>query len=512
MNDDDKLRPAQESPQPVRAGAESDPQAHEQTVTPLDSRLALLDRTDFGNAQRLLARFGDDLFFVHGVGYLAWDGTRWRTDQSDLAIRRFAHQTADRIREETTALRQEDSGREDWRGHFKWEKASQNSSRIEAMIREAKPYIERSVDAFDVNDFLFNAANRTLDLGQPPEHWEPDIEGPYIEPRKPHRDDLITLRAHAKYNPEALCPHWDRFLAEIAPDPAIREFLQRWSGYLLTGSGEEQVLVICYGLGANGKSTFMETIAHVLGEYAVGLPFASLLHNDRKRGSEATPDIARLRGARLVVTSEPDIGARFSESTIKQLTGGDRVTARDLHKGFFEFKPSFKLMLSVNNRPQVRGQDEGIWRRLLMVPFERVIPAGRRDRRLPDKLRLETSGILNWMILGYCKWRAGGLAVPDQVNEATRDYRESEDPVGSFLSSETQVEPNASVRASHLYKAYQRWCQENGDTAYSQKGFGRIITERGIPRSKSGVYFYRGIELVRPVDDSDHPTNTTTPE
>lgn len=469
----------------------------------LDLQLAMLDRSDFANGQRLVRRHGHNVCYVYGIGYLSWDGVRWLRDPSDLHVRRLAHQTGDLIATEAAALQQTGHEHDACRELIKWRLASQNSARIEAMIREARPYVEQSIDLLDAKDFTFNAANISIDLNLPPDHWESDIEVPFIAARSPLRDDLITLKANVDYDPDASCPNWERFLSEALPDSEIREFLQRWCGYVLTGSGEEQVLVICFGIGANGKSTFMETISYILGEYATGLPFASLLHNDRKRGSEATPDIARLRGARLVVTSEPDIGARFSESTIKQLTGGDRVTARDLHKGFFEFRPTFKLMLSVNNRPQIRGQDEGIWRRLLLVPFDRVIPAARRNRRLPEALKLEASGILNWMIDGYCDWRVNGLGVPDRVNAATKDYRESEDPVGSFLSGETRAEKNASIRATDLYRAYLRWCHENSETEFSQQAFGRIVTERGLPKVKSGVYYYRGIELVRPLDDTD---------
>ena len=213
---------------------------------------------------------------------------------------------------------------------------------------------------------------------------------------------------------------------------------------------------------------------------------------------------------RLVVTSEPDLGARFSESTIKQLTGGDRLTARSLNQDFFEFRPTFKLMLSANHRPQIRGQDEGIWRRLLLVPFETVIPVERRDKQLPERLKAEASGILNWMLEGYCLWRTMGLQVPAQVREATQDYRESEDPVGNFLSSETRAAPASSVRASDLYQAYQQWCHDNGEAEFKQKAFGQILTERGFKREKKSVNFYLGIELVRPLDERDSHAGSET--
>mgnify|MGYP003667548789 CR=1 FL=1 len=486
-----------------------EPMEHNGDIEDQNLELAHFGHTDVANARRLLSRYGRDIAYVSGIGFLVWDGMRWCPDRSDLAVRPLAHRVADEIQFEARALRAAAADREVVDALFKWRRTSENSARVEAMIREARPYVQKSIESLDSNTFLVNASNGvTIRLGEPPEHFEPGLDLPFVTPGSPDRDDLLTRQLGVAFEQDATCPNWEKFLSEILPDTELRAFLQRWCGYLLTGSVEEQVLVICHGLGANGKSTLLETLSFVLGDYAVGLSFASLLRDERKRGSDASPDISRLRGTRLAVASEPDTGARFSESTIKQLTGGDRITAREIYHSFVEFQPTFKLMLSVNNRPQIRGQDEGIWRRLLMLPFERIIPPEQRDRRLPEKLKSEGSGILNWMIGGYCDWRVNGLNVPDRVRHATEDYREHEDPVGSFLSSRTRPEPNKNIRATELYGEYSQWCHENGESTYNQKAFGRIMSERGIERVKKGVYFYRGIELIKtPPDTDDSPSD-----
>ena len=474
----------------------------EQPGDNLDLRLALFEKTDHANGLRFVERFGGDVKYVPGIGFLVWDGHRYVVDRSGNTVRRRAHETNQIMDRELVALVVDGASRQAVEALRKWKLSSQSSARIDAMIREARPYLECKADELDTANFLFNAANYTIELHDPPEHWEPGADTPFITAREPRRDDFVTLRAKAPYDASATCPLWNAFLNKVQPAEEIRDYLQRLCGYAMTGSVEEQILAFLLGNGANGKSTFLETIAYVMGDYACTVPIASLMHDDRRRGSEASPDIARIRGRRLVRSSEPDIGSRLSESTVKQLTGGDRVIARSLHQDFVEFQPTFKLMVSANNRPSIRGQDEGIWRRIHLIPFDTMIPVEQRDRKLIDKLQDEAPGILNWIIKGYCAWRVNGLKVPPQVSEATREYRESEDPVGAFLASETIRGSNLSVRAKDLYQSYLRWCDENAETALSQNLFGRILTERGIRRVKSGITVYRGIELVLRPDDS----------
>ena len=314
--------------------------------------------------------------------------------------------------------------------------------------------------------------------------------------RKHRRSDRITRTAEVAYDADADCPMFRDFLDEILPDREIQTFLQQWYGYAMTGVTTEQLVVLFHGKGANGKSTLMKIIGRCMGDYTLALPFASLLHDDRRRGSEATPDLARLPGARLVTAAEPETGARFSESMIKQMTGGEPMAVRHLNKGFFEFDPVFKLALSFNKRPTVRGHDEGIWRRLLLVPFDVAIAREHQDKGLDDRLKTEAAGVLNWMIGGFEMWRKEGLRVPDKVRAATESYRSDSDPIGLFLRDGTRARPGERLRAGRLYEAYRAWCKGAAMEPVNGNLFGRILSDKGLPKERSAYVYYLDIELV----------------
>ncbi len=244
----------------------------------------------------------------------------------------------------------------------------------------------------------------------------------------------------------------------------------------------------------------------------MSLPFASLLHDDNKRGSEATPDLARLPGARMVAASEPDVGVRISESVIKALTGGEEITVRQLHRNFFEFTPAFKLMLSFNNRPQVRGQDEGVWRRILMVPFEVTIPRKERNPHLLDwsqgstnPLIPEVSGILNWMVDGFEQWAEMGLQPPEEVMAATEAYRADQDPVRQFFGTACYESLAGRVQSSRLFAAFEKWRKDNALDAITHTQFGRALADMGIKKETIGVVFYTGIDLKAEYDPTLNP-------
>lgn len=481
----------------------------------LNLRCARLPKNDIGNARRLIERFGEDLLFVQDIGWHVWTGKLWNAERGEMEAQLRAHQVSQLVKDEAEALEEdgpwggesEKAFAERLERHHKWAIASGNSARVHALLREAVPYLAVPPEALDRDQLAFNVENGTLRLVKDVRR-EKDLECPdpevdrWIEVvtgrvrRDPHRrGDRIAKIAPVKYRPKAACPQFEAFLARILPDEAVRGFLQRYFGYAITGDTSEQCLVLLHGEGANGKSTLIDVITWIMGDYATSLPFASLLHDDKRRGSEATPDIARLPGARLVSASEPEIGQRFSESLLKSLTGGDVMTVRHLNKGFFEFLPTFKLVLSFNHRPNVRGQDEGIWRRLLLVPFEVKIPKDERDRFLKDKLKGEASGILNWLLEGARLWLEEGLAVPDQVRAATDAYRSESDPVGQFLATATWHEAGSTVQASKLYKAYTSWCHDSAVTPLSQTAFGKTLGDRGYRKSRMGTYFYQDLRL-----------------
>lgn len=493
-----------------------------------DLRLALLPRNDIGNAKRLIERFGLDLLHVPDIGWHVWAESHWDRRTGERQAQLLAHRTVAAIKDEAKALEDhgpfeeppEDveepaakSADKEWadfvKGRYAWAIGSGNSGRVSAMLREAAPYQATELEELDADPFMLNVANGTLPLraagGVADGKGSGEGGGGDLVLQPHQREHRITKISPARFDPEAEAPIFRRFLDGILPDGEIQTFLQRWFGYCLTGDTSEQCLVLFHGTGANGKSTLVDTVKWILGDYAMTLPFASLLHDDRRRGSEPTPDLARLPGARLVSAAEPEIGQRFSESLIKTLTGGEAITARHLQQGFFEFTPSFKLVLSFNTKPSVRGQDEGIWRRLLMVPFDVTVPKAQRDRDLAEKLRGEASGILNWMLDGLRLWSEGGLQIPAAVRAATAAYKTESDPLGQFMEMATVRRLGAHVQAKQLYTAYTHWCKENAVEPLSMTAVGRKLGDRGIEKERAGVVFYKDLELLEEFKPSSGP-------
>jgi putative DNA primase/helicase len=455
---------------------------HAQWDGDLDGYCAWRKLNDLGNARRLQARHGADMHTVAGLAWHTWHAGRWDREEGENRARLAAHRTAEAIYQEAAKMKGDDERAKALRAHAH---RSSSSWSITAMLREAEPYLAMPLAAFDAHPELVTVANGTLELGKQVR-------------RRPHRrEDYITKLAPIAYDADADYPLFKEFLADIQPRPEIREFLQRWFGYCLTGWTHEQVMLLCHGGGANGKSTLLDAVRHVLGDYAVVLPFASLLRDDRRRGAEPSPDIARLPGVRLVTAAEPELGRSFSEATIKTLTGEDTLIARRLHQEFFEFTPQFKLVVCCNNRPTVRGQDEGIWRRLLLVPFDVVIPPEQRSKTLQAELRAEAPGILNWLVEGARLYCEGGLAIPETVRAATRSYREESDPIGRFLADWClRGSGVGSVRARRLYQAYKVWCDEEALDPMSQTKFGLRLGDRGIGKMQSNGVFYLDVTLT----------------
>ncbi len=456
----------------------------------LDGQLALKPLNDLGNAERLITRFGHDFLFLRGAGWAAWDGAVWNLDDGETRIELAAHATARALLDETRRLGESLKGNKDGGERVeqfgRFASRSGNGQPLAAMVRRAQPVLTVGMETMDARPDLFNCRNGTLDLSG-------------LEPRLiPHdRQHRITRCANAAYDPDARCEQFLRFAETCWPGGDLEdggsalELIQAWLGYCLTGHTGEQKILCLWGQGANGKSTLLSVIERVLGSYASTLPFASLLHDDRRRGSEATPDLARLPGRRFVVASEPDRGARFSESMIKTLTGGDTIIARHLHHGFFEFVPEFKLTLSFNAKPRIVGGDEGIWRRLILVPCTTFIPPEKRDAALPAKLMGEASGILNWLLDGWRAWRRSGLPMPSSVKAATEAYRVVSDPLGSWLEWATEPAPGERIAAKRMFECYVAYCRENGEEPVNPNWFGRMLTDRNVARSKiGGVNYY----------------------
>ena len=257
-------------------------------------------------------------------------------------------------------------------------------------------------------------------------------------PITPERSQLITKQAGTKFDPAATCPIWRSFLSQVTDgDQDLAAFLQRMAGYLLTGITDEQCLFLLLGPGANGKSVFLNTLQSLMGDYASSTPPETLLA--RRDTAAATPDLARLRGARLVVASEPRDGSVMEEALVKRLTGQDKIVCRDLYSSFFEYYPTFKFVLATNSKPIIQGTDHAIWRRIHLIPFRIIVPPERKDKQLIRKLELELPGILNWVLEGVRAHQSGGLQPPPCVVEATRSYRSDMDVLGEWIEEECLV-------------------------------------------------------------------------
>lgn len=381
-----------------------------------------------------------------------------------------------------------------------WAKTSEGIGKLNAVAALAKSFPEIAIrpDALDADRMAINVLNGTLrlvrdrrkrsseEIAAGKSEWVTD--GWKIK-REPHRRaDLITKLAPVKYAPSATCPVYDGFIETVQPDATMRRFIHQWGGLSLTGDISEQKLAFFYGLGRNGKGTWVEAVAHLAGDYAGSVPIESFLDNGgKRRGDQATPDIARLPGVRFLRVSEPEKGAGLNEGLIKMVTGGDPVDARHLNKGFFTFLPSFKMTISGNHKPKVKDTSDGIWRRMQLVPWAVQIPADQIDRKLPDKLKAEASGILNRLIEGLLDWMQHGLIEPDEVRMATRAYRDDSDDLGRFLSAICEVSDDPSIRvgAKELHELYNAWAEAAGGATRHIKGFKGAMEDKGFEQKQS---------------------------
>ena len=254
-------------------------------------------------------------------------------------------------------------------------------------------------------------------------------------------------------------------------------------GYALSGDVSEQCLFILWGTGANGKSTFLNVLQYLFGDYAC----STMIETFMKKSSEQSNDLARLKGARLVTTSEVEQGKPLSESLIKTVTGEDELTARFLYGEYFSFKPTFKIFMATNHKPKIRGADNGIWRRIKMIPFTVTIPPEQRDKKLTEKLIAENSGILNWLIKGYAMWRKEGLSEPDAIRNANEEYRMDMDSVGTFINDCFDIDASLQWRLNNtmLYNTYIKWCNANNERVMSQKWLTMRMSEKGFKRMVS---------------------------
>jgi putative DNA primase/helicase len=454
------------------------PSASSQSV---DADLTKFRYTDTGNAERLVARHGENFRYLHDAkSWLHWDGKRWNPDQT-AEIHRAAKDTIHAMHVATSRLD------DDMRPKFaKWVAQSESRAARENMVALAQKEPEYSAlsSQFDTDPMLLNVLNGTIDLQT-------------FELRPHRREDLLTKRCPVKFDPVAECPRWRSFLQELFPSqPDLIEFLQRSVGYSLTGDTEEQCFWLLIGVGKNGKSKFLDAIQFLLGDYAIATSFDTFAFKKDGAGINPRDGMASLVASRFVRASESDEGKRLSEAQIKALTGGERIRTARMYQDDFDYKPSFKIWLSTNHEPAIRGTDDGIWRRVNRVNFNVVISEEKRDRQLGPKLEAEASGILNWALDGLKGYRSRGLGVPKIVIEATTKYRAEQNLVGRFLEDCTEKASDLDlVDATVLFQSFKNWAKDNSEFPLSNKKFGMEAKKLlGHKRANTGTV-YLGIKM-----------------
>lgn len=463
---------------------------------------------DTGNAQRFADAYRDRVRYSHtDKCWYLWDGMCWARDETDAA-KRLADVLLTEMDKALFGMHDPEAIKA-YKANLRRARSSKGK---ESMLKEAQhlPGIPVTPGMFDRHKGLLNVKNGTLRL-----------RTGALQPHR--REDYLTRIAGVEYAAAAACALWESFLRDVTGgDAELAHYLQVMVGYMLSGSTQEQCVFFLYGDGANGKSTFLDTLAAMLGDYAMNAQAETLMEKNRNQGG-ARSDIARLKGARLVTTSETDEGVYLNESLIKQLTGGDAITARFLYGKEFEFRPEFKIVMATNHKPRVRGTDTGIWRRIKLVPFTQAIPEDKQDKRLPEKLLAELPGILNWALEGCRQWveaskgNRSGLPKCEAVRAATAEYRTEQDCLTMFLEDCIYPCPGQTLQAAVFYRIYRAWAQDNGERfPVSSTRFGREMKKKFAAKTTNTNTEYQGIGLTQDgnkylnwtIQPADHLRNT----
>lgn len=438
--------------------------------------------SDSGNAARLATQCGSDLRYCREAGtFLVYERGKWAENKPDRVLAMTKKVIAE-IWEDVEKL-PNGTFKEAVRKHaIKTESRAARKAMIDLLVAEKG--ITIPISDLDRDTWLLNVANGTVNLRTG-------------KLQRFNRNDFITKQSTVSWDPAAKCPRFILFLDEtFLGDKALMAFIKRVIGYILTGDVTAQVLIFFYGTGRNGKTTLVEIILALLGEF--GIQAAPEILSLRK-GEVHPTEQADLFGVRLAAAQEVKEGTSWDERAVKALTGGDRIRARKMRQDFFEFSPTHKFIVCANHKPIVKGVDEGIWRRIKMVPFKATIPIEKCDPTLPEKLRAELPGILNWALEGCLEWQKVGLAPPPEVLEATSSYRREMDIVGRFLDDKCEVIPSVREDNAQLYREFFDWCKNSGEDAPPSRRFGERLTELGYDLKKSGgVNYRRGVRLIQP--------------
>jgi P4 family phage/plasmid primase-like protien len=474
-----ELRREREKPATKRkkksAGKPDDAPVNESQQDDIDSTLVINPeaRTELANSRRWVERYGSEFRYVPEWDKLVhYDEGKWHVDHGEVQAMQRAKAIADAIWDETKQARTDET--------IDFAVKTAKHAGLRAMVNTARSDIAVSHDLFDSQPMLLNCVNGTVNLKTGELH--------------PHRpDDYLMKMTATAFVADAPCARWEQFLSEVFRSKALTDFIRRLTGYILTGLTTEQVLPIFHGVGANGKTTFLTTVQDMLGDYAGQAPPALLTI---KKQEQHPTELARLFGLRLAIATETEHGCRLAEAMVKQLTGSDRISARRMREDFWDFAPSHKLILCSNHRPKVKGTDFGIWRRLLLVPFNRIFHDGEKDVNLPAKLAAEATGILSWAVRGCLEWQRDGLAPPHEVQEATGAYRDEQDVLGRFIATCCLVGNDVyRVRFSQLYDALEGWCNDIGESLPSRKLCGEWLRTQGFTEKHSNGRWYVGLAL-----------------
>ena len=441
---------------------------------------------DVGAATRMADMFGPVLRYCYPEhSFYYFDSRRWVRDNTG-AVYRMADDTATAIREDceeyVDACGNNRDPEECRKEYMKFVKRCRSNNARKAIVNELQPRVSVLPEEFDTHKDLLNTPSGVVNLrtGE-------------LTPHDPRL--MITRVTVAEYTNKTDCPRWEQFLWDIfGGDRDLIRYVQRAVGYSMTASTAEQMIFFAVGDGSNGKSTFFETLAGCMGDYATNAQPQTFLA--KAHSNAISSDLARLKGARMVTVSEPEEGARLDEGLVKQLTGGDRVTARKLYAEEMEFSPEFKIWFATNHRPIIRGTDHGIWRRLCIIPFAVKIPADKIDRSLRWKLMREYPGILAWAVEGALAWQREGLGpTPECVRSAVADYRNEMDVFTAFLNECTQ--PSGEVSSGDLYRAYVDWARDSNEYVMSATKFGRECGKRfECKRSNQVRKVIEGVSLM----------------
>ena len=455
-------------------------------LTALVSKESLLKPTltDTGNAERLVLVYRPSILYCHKWRkWLVWNKRQWHIDGSGT-IERLAKETITKFGDAAWAVIDEDKKKRLVNHFFH----SQSDSRLRAMISLAESEVPVVPNQLDTDLNLLNCLNGIINLKTG-------------ELLKHSQKYLCTKLAPVNYDANAKCPTFEAFLERaMGGKQSLINFLQRSIGYALTGNVNEKAIFFLYGDGDNGKTTFLETIKTILGDYAGQLPVSSLMAKRQSDGS--SNDIAQLRGLRFVTSSEAEQGAKLAEAKVKYITGMGTVQARFLYGELFEFPPTHKIFVDANHKPEIRGDDNAVWNRIKLIPFTVSIPKEEQDKNLAAKLRAEATGILAWAVRGCVEWQKHGLGTPKEINNAVADYRNEMDIVKDFIEERCVGGLDLRIKTSTLYDAFKEWCKLNEQEPLSKAVFvSRLKKMDGLQPCKiANERGWQGINVNAAVD------------